>query len=193
MMTEEARQLDLLAATQIIADAEVAHCWELVRVGIQTQKLGTEHPGVLPQHAERRRSRRLPDQARAVPPLPIAAQAAASDPDAVGDLVGLPQGRHRGLAASPAGGLAARHLRGPARALDAARGGERVARHARHAAPAPARRLVDLDPDRDRVPQPVGGDAGRTAAAASWPAWCGVASESFHASRSGDRACNPSC
>ncbi len=42
----------------------------------------------------------------------------------------ISSGRHRGLAASPAGGLAARHLRGPALALDAARGGERAARHA---------------------------------------------------------------
>ncbi|HET7503924.1 MAG TPA: hypothetical protein VFK02_23040 [Kofleriaceae bacterium] len=50
MMTEEARQLDLLAATQLIADAEVAHCWELVRVGIQTQKLGTGNLGKLLDH-----------------------------------------------------------------------------------------------------------------------------------------------
>ena len=50
MMTEDARQLDLLAATQIIADAEVAHCWELVRVGIQTQKLGTGNLGKLLDH-----------------------------------------------------------------------------------------------------------------------------------------------
>lgn len=50
MMTEEARQLDLLAATQIIADPEVAHSWELVRVGIQTQKLGTGNLGKLLDH-----------------------------------------------------------------------------------------------------------------------------------------------
>ncbi|MBC7973552.1 MAG: hypothetical protein H7138_01110 [Myxococcales bacterium] len=40
-MTPEAQQLDLLAATQIIADSEVAQCWELIRVGIQTHKVGT--------------------------------------------------------------------------------------------------------------------------------------------------------
>jgi hypothetical protein len=40
-MTPEAHRLDTLAATQIIADAEVAHYWELVRVGIQMLFLGT--------------------------------------------------------------------------------------------------------------------------------------------------------
>lgn len=40
VMNPEAQRLDLLAATQIIADAEVAHCWELIRHGIQVSKIG---------------------------------------------------------------------------------------------------------------------------------------------------------
>jgi hypothetical protein len=36
----DAEKLDAIAATQIIGDAEVAHCWGLVRQGIQTHKLG---------------------------------------------------------------------------------------------------------------------------------------------------------
>jgi hypothetical protein len=49
-MTPDPQRLDLLAATQIIADTEVAHCWELVRVGIQTLKLGTGNLGKLLAH-----------------------------------------------------------------------------------------------------------------------------------------------
>lgn len=49
-MTPEAQRLDTLAATQIIADAEVAHCWELVRVGIQMLFLGTGNLGELIRH-----------------------------------------------------------------------------------------------------------------------------------------------
>lgn len=49
-MTPEAQQLDLLAATQIIADGEVARCWELIRVGIQTDKVGTGNLGRLISH-----------------------------------------------------------------------------------------------------------------------------------------------
>jgi hypothetical protein len=36
----DTQRLDLLAATQLIADAEVAHCWGLVREGIQSRRLG---------------------------------------------------------------------------------------------------------------------------------------------------------
>jgi hypothetical protein len=36
----ETQRLDLLAATQLIADAEVAHCWALIREGIQSHRLG---------------------------------------------------------------------------------------------------------------------------------------------------------
>jgi hypothetical protein len=49
-MAPDAQNLDLLAATQIIADAEVAHCWELIRDGIQTSKLGTGNLGKLLAH-----------------------------------------------------------------------------------------------------------------------------------------------
>lgn len=49
-MTPEAQRLDLLAATQIIADGEVARCWELLRVGIQTHKVGTGNLGRLIGH-----------------------------------------------------------------------------------------------------------------------------------------------
>lgn len=49
-MTPEAQRLDVLAATQIIADSEVAHCWELVRAGIQTHKVGTGNLGRLIRH-----------------------------------------------------------------------------------------------------------------------------------------------
>jgi hypothetical protein len=44
------QRLDELAATHVIADREVAHCWELVRVGIQTMKIGTDNLGELIQH-----------------------------------------------------------------------------------------------------------------------------------------------
>ena len=47
VMTPNAQRLDLLAATQIIADAEVAHCWELIRDGIQSSLLGTGNLGKL--------------------------------------------------------------------------------------------------------------------------------------------------
>ncbi len=40
VMSPEAQRLDRLAATQIIADPEVAHCWELIRHGIQISKIG---------------------------------------------------------------------------------------------------------------------------------------------------------
>ncbi|HWO24061.1 MAG TPA: hypothetical protein VNO30_35205 [Kofleriaceae bacterium] len=50
VMDPDAQRIDLLAATQIIADAEVAHCWELIRHGIQTLKLGTENFGKLLAH-----------------------------------------------------------------------------------------------------------------------------------------------
>lgn len=40
VMSPEAQRLYLLAATQIIADPEVAHCWELIRHGIQVSKIG---------------------------------------------------------------------------------------------------------------------------------------------------------
>lgn len=49
-MTPEARRLHTLAATQIIADAEVAHCWELVLVGIQMLFIGTGNLGELIRH-----------------------------------------------------------------------------------------------------------------------------------------------
>ena len=39
-MTVDARQLDELAATQIITDTELAGCWSLVREGIQTGVIG---------------------------------------------------------------------------------------------------------------------------------------------------------
>ena len=40
IMSPEAQRLDLLAATQIITDAEVAHCWELIRHGIKYNAIG---------------------------------------------------------------------------------------------------------------------------------------------------------
>jgi hypothetical protein len=40
VMSPQAQRLDLLAATQIIADAEVAHCWELIRHGIKYDAIG---------------------------------------------------------------------------------------------------------------------------------------------------------
>jgi hypothetical protein len=39
-MSPEAQRLDLLAATQIIPDVEVAHCWELIRHGIKYNAIG---------------------------------------------------------------------------------------------------------------------------------------------------------
>ena len=50
IMTPDAERLDQLAATQIIADAEVAHCWELVRHGIQVLFIGTANLGKLIGH-----------------------------------------------------------------------------------------------------------------------------------------------
>jgi hypothetical protein len=50
IMTPDAERLDQLAATQIIADAEVAHCWELVRHGIQVLFIGTGNLGKLINH-----------------------------------------------------------------------------------------------------------------------------------------------
>lgn len=50
IMTPDAKRLDQLAATQIIADAEVAHCWELVRHGIQVLFIGTGNLGKLIGH-----------------------------------------------------------------------------------------------------------------------------------------------
>jgi hypothetical protein len=49
-MSPEAERLDLLAATQIIADGEVAHCWELARVGIRMHFIGTGNLGQLIGH-----------------------------------------------------------------------------------------------------------------------------------------------
>jgi hypothetical protein len=49
-MPPDAQRLDQLAATQIIADSEVASCWELVREGIQTLKIGTANLGKLVDH-----------------------------------------------------------------------------------------------------------------------------------------------
>ena len=40
IMTPDAQRLDLLAATQVIADGEVAHCWDLIRVGIRINWIG---------------------------------------------------------------------------------------------------------------------------------------------------------
>lgn len=40
VLSPEAQRLDLLAAKQIIADADVTHCWELIRRGIQSNKIG---------------------------------------------------------------------------------------------------------------------------------------------------------
>lgn len=39
-MTVDARQLDVLAATQIITDTELAGCWSLVRESIRTGVIG---------------------------------------------------------------------------------------------------------------------------------------------------------
>ena len=47
VMTPAAQRLDQLAATQSIGDAEVAHCWELVRFGIQIDWIGTGNLGEL--------------------------------------------------------------------------------------------------------------------------------------------------
>jgi hypothetical protein len=52
IMPPDAQRLDDLAATQIIPDGEVAHCWELVRVGIQTLKIGTGNLGRLIGHLQ---------------------------------------------------------------------------------------------------------------------------------------------
>jgi len=49
-MPPDAQRLDQLAATQIIADAEVASCWELVREGIRTLKIGARNLGKLIEH-----------------------------------------------------------------------------------------------------------------------------------------------
>jgi len=50
VMTPDAQRLDQLVATQIIADAEVANCWELVRLGIQINWIGTGNLGRLIGH-----------------------------------------------------------------------------------------------------------------------------------------------
>lgn len=50
VMPPDAQRLDQLAATQIIADAEVASCWELVREGIRTLKIGARNLGKLIEH-----------------------------------------------------------------------------------------------------------------------------------------------
>jgi hypothetical protein len=52
VMTPDAQRLDQLAATQIIGDAEVAHCWELVRHGIQIDWIGTGNLGKLIGHLQ---------------------------------------------------------------------------------------------------------------------------------------------
>lgn len=49
-MDQEAQHLDNLAATQIIGDAEVAHCWGLVRLGIRLNALGLANLGELITH-----------------------------------------------------------------------------------------------------------------------------------------------
>jgi hypothetical protein len=49
-MHKDAIYLDTLAATQIIGDSEVAYCWELVRFGIQTYKLGLGNLGDMIEH-----------------------------------------------------------------------------------------------------------------------------------------------
>jgi hypothetical protein len=50
MKKDDATYLDTLAATQIIGDSEVAHCWPLVREGIQTEKIGLGNLGELIEH-----------------------------------------------------------------------------------------------------------------------------------------------
>jgi hypothetical protein len=50
VMSPEAQRLDRLAATQVIADAEVAHCWELVRQGIQINWIGIANLDRLLRH-----------------------------------------------------------------------------------------------------------------------------------------------
>lgn len=50
ILPPDLQRLDELAATQGIGDPEVAHCWELVRVGIQTLKIGPENLGELLEH-----------------------------------------------------------------------------------------------------------------------------------------------
>ena len=49
-MTVDARQLDELAATQIITDIELAGCWSLVREGIQTGAIGLRNLHELLDH-----------------------------------------------------------------------------------------------------------------------------------------------
>jgi hypothetical protein len=49
-MNDDADRLDDLAATQIIDDAEVAHCWGLVREGIRDKALGIRNLGRLLKH-----------------------------------------------------------------------------------------------------------------------------------------------
>ena len=49
-MDKDTERLDTLAATQIIGDSEVAHCWPLVREGIQTEKIGLGNLGELIKH-----------------------------------------------------------------------------------------------------------------------------------------------
>lgn len=49
-VTTDADALDAIAATQIIGDGEVAHCWGLVRQGIRTRKLGLGNLGEMIDH-----------------------------------------------------------------------------------------------------------------------------------------------
>ena len=50
MKKDDATYLDTLAATQIIGGSEVAHCWPLVREGIQARKLGLGNLGEMIEH-----------------------------------------------------------------------------------------------------------------------------------------------
>jgi hypothetical protein len=103
-VTADTRRIDLW----FMPDPARVSAWAPRCAG--THRRWPEHARVLPQHAERRGSRRLPDQARRVPPLPVAAQDAAAGPDPVGHLVGPSRRRHRGLVAAPDRRLATRHL-----------------------------------------------------------------------------------
>ena len=108
-MTPEAQRLDLLAATQIIADGEVAHCWELVRVGIQMLFIGTGNLGELIGHLRAGNGMTLDELTIEVEPpgsdrLLVAIlddQRACSAPEMIGELERL---AGRAGAASPADG-----------------------------------------------------------------------------------------
>jgi hypothetical protein len=97
---------------------------------------GPDHARVLSQHTDRRGAGELSHQAWRVPPLPLAAHAGSTDPDAVGDLLRPPRKWDRRLADPPARRLARRDLRRSALAVDPAGGGERASCRAGHAAPA---------------------------------------------------------